>query len=156
MIFCFYSFGGFSYWWDSMWYVGFLRSKAVVVTAVEKEEKQENLLWRLPVAGWSKFLTSLLLQQYSWDVSCGWGCYCHSQSSERNCASLELSLASVIHLILKGCCDKFFMCKGNMKLAEFQQTLVLSGACVVYIKLQNAFRASSPQQSCFNELECQL
>lgn len=41
----------------------------------------------------------------------------------------------------------FFMCKGNMKLAGFQQTLVLSGACVVYIKLQNTFRTNSPQQA---------
>lgn len=49
-----------------------------------------------------------------------------------------------------------FMCKGSMNLADFQQTLVLSAACVVYIKLQNAFRTNSPRQSCFNELECQL
>lgn len=43
-----------------------------------------------------------------------------------------------------------------MKLAGFQQTLVLSGVCVVYIEFQNAFRTNSPRQSCFNELECQL
>lgn len=32
---------------------------------------------------------------------------------ERNCASLEFSLASVIHMTLKGCCDKFLHVQGQ-------------------------------------------
>lgn len=34
---------------------------------------------------------------------------------EENCASLELSLASVIHLTLKGCCDKFLHVQGQQE-----------------------------------------
>lgn len=89
-----------------------------------------------------------LLQQYSWEASCRRGCYCHSQSSDRrivlplNCPWLQSFIWPWRAVVTSS-----FMCKGNKKLAGFQQTLVLSGACVVYIKLQNTFRTNSPQQA---------
>lgn len=118
MILCFYSFGEFNCWW------GF----CVVYRVLEEVSSschchgkggEAGEPHRVLLIGYSQLQHGAnsgpvcLLQQYSCAASCRrWG-YCHSQSSARNCASLEFSLASVIHLTPKGCCDKFLHVQGQ-------------------------------------------
>lgn len=112
---CFYSDGGFSYWW------GF----GVLSRALEEEssncrcrgEGEEARAPRMvppgcsmdhiPDHGW-------LPEQFSCGALYKRGGYYHCQSPARNhTAFLEFSLAPVVHLTRKGCCDKFLHVQGQ-------------------------------------------
>lgn len=157
MILCFYSFGGFSFWW------GF----CVVYRVLEEVSSSCHCHGKGAEAGEPHRVTpSCSMEQ----IPCWFGYYNsvpvmpHAEGeviaipSPQQGIVLPLNSPWLQSFIWprRAVVTSSFMCKGNMKLAGFQQTLVLSGACVVYIQLQNAFRTNSPWQSCSNELECQL